>query len=252
MSPNEHQNHWQFKSSKSAVALLMMPGILIHPDNAVDGSKRVTVQIAHASRSDELKVIVVSMVSMILLMLCLLPNDFIFILDQLFRLLGLELLHCLCERHAQDLASPAWTALGIVRVGDFGVRLWSCGGFPDVFIGRRVRRMHQLFSDIATEGLDDSSGFLVDVPLVVVVFEFSEAELLVGDNMTRQKHLQMVYRHDRTHTVVLWVVKTLSLGWAFTVCPFMLLVLASLRFFGRAAEVGDAELAFSRHGRGYS
>jgi integral membrane sensor domain MASE1 len=216
----------------------MMPGILIHPDNAVDGSKRVTVQIAHASRSDELKVIVVSMVSMILLMLCLLPNDFIFILDQLLRLLGLELLHCLCERHAQDLASPAWTALGIVRVG--------------VFIGRRVRRMHQLFSDIATEGLDDSSGFLVDVPLVVVVFEFSDAELLVGDNMTRQKHLQMVYRHDRTHTVVLWVVKTLSLGWAFTVCPFMLLVLASLRFFGRAAEVGDAELAFSRHGRGYS
>jgi hypothetical protein len=100
MSPNEHQNHWQFKSSKSAVALLMMPGILIHPDNAVDLSKRVTVPIARASRLDELKVIVVSMVSMILLMLSLLPNDFIFILNQLLRLLGLELLHCLCERHA--------------------------------------------------------------------------------------------------------------------------------------------------------
>ena len=107
---------------------------LIHPDNAIDCSKRVTVQIVRASRSDELKVIVIGIVSL-LVMLTLLRDNFVLVLYQRLRLLGLELLYCLRERNAQDLASPAWAVWSIVRVGDFGVRLWSRGGFPDVFVG---------------------------------------------------------------------------------------------------------------------
>ena len=45
--------------------------------------------------------------------------------------------------------------------------------------------MHDLFSEITTEGLHNSGGLLVDAVLVVVVFEFSVAELSVEEHMTR-------------------------------------------------------------------